>query len=272
MRPLVAPIGLMALAACGAAPAPPPPPADVKDAGPPVAAAPLDACVALRKPLRTLQVLAAEVSLGRSMPVRPLRPELLVRELDADAARARAIATGDAELSKLAADAAARLDRIAGGARALAAAERQGNGEAARTTLLEEMERGELIVALVQQRCGGSESVAGHIPASALQRAVRAGAGAFKKCYEPALRRDPDLHGTVRVRFTVARDGTVSEAADADHGEPDPLAWGKGANTTPLGDPGVVACVLAAFQKLAVPRPEGGTFSATYAVELGSVR
>jgi hypothetical protein len=261
----------LALAACGVSPPPEAPPA----AGPPAAPAPSAAppegpCQALGKSLGTLRTLAALVGLARSMPVRPVDLDRFVGELEADAARARAVQGGDPALAKLGADVAARLAKIAAAGRALAAAKRDADAEAARVTLIDEMERGEIFVGVGDERCGQGESLAGRIPASALQRVVRAGFDGFKKCYEAGLRREPALRGTVRVRFVVARDGSVSEAADADRGPPDPLAWGTGAAGKPLGDAEVSACVVAAFRRLSFPKPAGGSFPATYPIELTS--
>jgi hypothetical protein len=275
-RPLL--VFLTLLAACATAPAPAPPPqATASEVGlrrtiPVAPGPPLDPCGALEKPLRTLRLLAAMVGLGRSMPIRPLRPELFVAELDAEAEQANAVAIGDSDLATLAADTGHRLSTIAGGARALAAAKNDGDAEAARTKLLEEMERGELQVALGDQRCTKGESAAGRLSAVSLQRAVRAGFEGFKGCHEAGLRRRPGLRGTVRVRFTVARDGKVSDAVDADSGSPDPIAWASGPNAAPLGDPEVSACVVATFRKLSFPKPQGGTFSVTYPVELGPAK
>ncbi len=87
MRAVALP-ALLALAACASAPPPAPrtaPPA------PAPGRARADPCAALEKPLLTLRQLAAVVAWGRSMSVRPLRPELFVAERDADAARARSV-------------------------------------------------------------------------------------------------------------------------------------------------------------------------------------
>jgi hypothetical protein len=123
---------------------------------------------------------------------------------------------------------------------------------------------------LAEPRCGKREGEAGQLPISAMQRVVRTGWGEMKKCYEAGLRRDRRLAGAVRVRFVVARDGTVSEARDLDLGAPDPLAWATGADVAPMRDPGVSACVVDAFRRLVFPKPAGGTFATTYAVELGT--
>jgi hypothetical protein len=270
MRPprprLPALVALPLLAACAAAPPPPPQPV----APPPTPEPPLDACTALQKPLGTLRRLAALVALGRSMPGRPLRPESFAAELEADAARARSAHSDDADLAKLAADTAARLDRIDKGVHMLTGAS-GAQAEAARIALLEEMERGELLVALGDTRCTKGESMAGHLPASALQRVVRSAYEGFRSCHEAALRRVPGLRGTVRVRFVVAGDGSVREAANADQGPPDPLEWGAPSSAPPLRDAEASACVVATFRKLTFPKPQGGTFSATLPIELGPV-
>ena len=138
---------------------------------------------------------------------------------------------------------------------------------------------------LVEGKCPRAEGPSGRMPASAIQRVVRPAFGAFKLCYEAGLRRDPGLRGAVRVRFTVARDGAVSEAADADGGGPDPLAFGLGPSAPPIGDAAVRACVVTAFKRLVFPRPipaavgrqasggegdRGGSFSTTVPIDLSS--
>jgi hypothetical protein len=60
----------------------------------------------------------------------------------------------------------------------------------------------------------------------------------------------------------------VSEASDEGLAPPDPLAWGLGDADAPMR-PDVSACVVAAFKRLTFPRPEGGTFGATFPIALG---
>ena len=264
---LLAALALAPTAACGPEPAPAPPP----QSEPVVEATPVALCPALEKPLRTLRELAALVALGRSSPVRPRRADAFVAELDAEAAQALAVKPPDAALAKLAAGTAARLGKIAGAARALAGERDPDAAEAARVALLEEMERGEILVQEGAALCHTGEGLAGRLSAAALARVVRGGSGAFRACYESALRRDAGLpaRGTVRVRFVVARDGTVSEASDEGRGPPDPLAWSRGEGEAPLRDEGVSSCVVGAFRRLVFPKPEGGTFGATIPIELG---
>ncbi len=265
-------LSLPILAACGTSPPPPPSepaPTEPEAAPPAPPATPLTPCAALEKPLHTLRELAALVALGRSMPIQPRRPDRFVAELDAEAAQALAVKSDDAAVAKLAAGTAARLGKIDAAARAFAAGRSPDAAEAARTALLEEMERGEILVHEGAARCHTGEGLAGNLSAAALARVVRGGGGAFRGCYEPALRRDPSLRGTVRVRFVVARDGSVSDASDEGQGPPDPLAWGRGGGEAPMRDGAVSACVVAVFKRFVFPRPEGGTFEATIPIELG---
>jgi hypothetical protein len=268
----------VALPACGADPAPPLAAAPDQVAVAP-SAAPATACEALAGPLRTLRRLAAVVGPGRSMPLRPLHPALFEATLSADAARARAAPPDPGAPARLAAGTAARLEAIAIAARALSARP-PGDAEPAREALLQEMERGELLVLQGGERCAGApagqhsaaalESTAGRLPGSAVQRAVRAGAGAFRACHEAALRRDRTRSGAVRVAFVIGPDGAVTEAADVDLSPPDALAFGLPATAAPLRDAAVSACVLSAFRALTFPRPAGGSFSAVTAIELGA--
>lgn len=273
----------LSLAACAADPPPPPEAPGASATGTPAAAAtpapPATPCEALSAPTATLRRLASIVSFGRSMPVRPLHPIEFATRLDEIARDAKAAPIDDPELAKLAADAVDRLTKIAASARAF---ESKPGSDRARVALLDEMERGELVVVQAEQRCekgGGAsggrfsaaalESGTGRMSAAGVQRALRSGSAAMRQCHEVALRRDPNLAGSLRVRYVVARDGTVASADAADRGPLDPFDWATPTNAPPLRDADVVACVLTAFKRISFPKPEGGTFTATYTLELG---
>ncbi len=78
-------------------------------------------------------------------------------------------------------------------------------------------------------------------------------------CYEPALRRDPQLAGTVSVHFVIDASGAVETAYDA-------------GSTMP--DRGVVSCTVGAFKSISFPAPTStdggpaGKVSVTYPIEL----
>src|SRR5262249_14288404 len=139
----------------------------------------------------------------------------------------------------------------------------------ARTTLLEEMERGEIFVEQGVSLCHSGEGLMGSLSAAALQRVVRGGLRTFRACHEAGVPRHPGLRGAGLVRFVVARDGSGSGGSDESGSPPSPRAWNLGGTVEPLPDPETSACVVAAFKKLVFPRPDRGTFSTTYSIDLG---
>jgi hypothetical protein len=80
---------------------------------------------------------------------------------------------------------------------------------------------------------------------SKIQQTVRAGFGTMRACYDDGLRRDPKLAGKVAIKFTIAPDGHVEDAA------PDA--------TTDLPDKVVVQCVVDAFKPLTFVKAYGKT-------------
>lgn len=96
----------------------------------------------------------------------------------------------------------------------------------------------------------GATSVSGRLPPEVIQRIVRQNFGRFRLCYENGLRNNPNLQGTVSVRFVITRDGSVTGVS------------GGGS----LPDAGVTSCVARAFSGLAFPQPEGGIVTVTYPI------
>ena len=86
-------------------------------------------------------------------------------------------------------------------------------------------------------------NVSGRLAPDVIERIVRQNFGRPRACYLSGLLDDPDLRGTVKTRFVIARDGTVKAATDA------------GSN---LPDPGVISCVVNGFKALVFPAPESG--------------
>jgi hypothetical protein len=100
---------------------------------------------------------------------------------------------------------------------------------------------------------GTFTTVAGRLPPAVIQRIVRSHFGAFRRCYEQGLARDPDLRGSIRARFVIGRDGKVSHVSD--HGSDIP-------------DAEVRDCVLKAFYELVFPAPAGGITTVVYPIML----
>ncbi len=95
-------------------------------------------------------------------------------------------------------------------------------------------------------RMGGT-SVSGALPPEVIQRIVRQQFGRFRLCYENALRIDPELAGTVTIRFSILSDGSVG-------------------GVTPSGSmpAALQGCVAAGFRNIAFPQPEGGIVTVSY--------
>jgi len=90
----------------------------------------------------------------------------------------------------------------------------------------------------------GAVTVSGPLPPEVVQRIVRQTFGRFRLCYEEGLRANSRLEGTVSVKFTIEKDGTVSAVGDG------------GGSTLP--DPKLVTCVARGFAGLSFPEPDGG--------------
>jgi len=85
-----------------------------------------------------------------------------------------------------------------------------------------------------------------------IQRVVRAHFGAFRKCYEEGLGRNPNLTGRVAVKFVIDRSGAVSSAEDSRSDMPDRV---------------VVDCVLSHYRELVFPKPDGGIVTVVYPIQ-----
>lgn len=90
----------------------------------------------------------------------------------------------------------------------------------------------------------------GRIPPAVIQKQIRENFAAFRHCYEEGLKKDPELHGRVTIRFVIGLDGKVQSAS----GEGD------------IPDEKVIDCVARAMRKIAFPAPEGGIVSVAYPI------
>lgn len=96
--------------------------------------------------------------------------------------------------------------------------------------------------------------VVGRLPPELIQKVVRAAYGTFRACYEQGLGRDAKLAGSVVVRFVIARDGKVSNAALV--------------RDSTLPDAQAAECVVKAFYGLVFPTPEAGIVTVVYPILL----
>jgi tetratricopeptide (TPR) repeat protein len=96
----------------------------------------------------------------------------------------------------------------------------------------------------------GATQVSGRLPPEVIQRIVRQQFGRFRLCYENGLRSNPNLQGSVNVRFTIDRSGGV---VDVGNGGSDL----EGVTTS---------CVVNAFRGMAFPAPEAGLVKVVYPI------
>ncbi|MEZ4238501.1 MAG: AgmX/PglI C-terminal domain-containing protein [Myxococcota bacterium] len=62
-------------------------------------------------------------------------------------------------------------------------------------------------------RRGSPPSVSGPMDRGVIQKVVQRNAGQFRYCYEKQLQDHPTLQGSMRVRFVIGTDGTVTSAS-----------------------------------------------------------
>lgn len=92
-------------------------------------------------------------------------------------------------------------------------------------------------------------AVDGELDPSLVSKEVRARIGAIKACYERSLKRNPNLSGKIKVRWTITAAGTVSSVEiDEDS----------------MGDSEVVSCIKGLVSRWRFPAPSGGSVDVVY--------
>jgi hypothetical protein len=92
-------------------------------------------------------------------------------------------------------------------------------------------------------------AVDGELDPSLVSKEVRARLGAIKACYERALKRNPNLSGKIKVRWTITAAGTVS-AVEIEEDS--------------LGDSEVSSCIRGLVLRWRFPAPSGGSVDVVY--------
>jgi hypothetical protein len=87
-----------------------------------------------------------------------------------------------------------------------------------------------------------------------IRRIVRQNFGRFRLCYENGLKNNPNLQGTVKVKFVIDNYGAVVTTDD-------------GGSDIP--DASVSQCVVRAFGTLSFPQPEDDRVWVLYPIVLG---
>jgi outer membrane biosynthesis protein TonB len=92
-------------------------------------------------------------------------------------------------------------------------------------------------------------AVDGELDPSLVSKEVRTRIGAIKACYERSLKRNPNLSGKIKVRWTITAAGTVS-AVEIEEDS--------------MGDPEVVSCIRGLVSRWRFPAPSGGSVDVVY--------
>jgi TonB family protein len=107
---------------------------------------------------------------------------------------------------------------------------------------------------LTEKRISGvvrseAPSVDGTLDPSLVSKEVRARIGAIKACYDRALKRNPNLSGKVKIRWTITAAGTVS-AVEIEEDS--------------MGDAEVSSCIKGLVSRWRFPAPSGGSVDVVY--------
>ena len=92
-------------------------------------------------------------------------------------------------------------------------------------------------------------AVDGELDPSLVSKEVRTRIGAIKACYERSLKRNPNLSGKIKVRWTITAAGTVSSVEIEEDS---------------MGDAEVVSCIKGLVSRWRFPAPSGGSVDVVY--------
>jgi hypothetical protein len=91
---------------------------------------------------------------------------------------------------------------------------------------------------------GGEGIVAlGSLDPALIDAVIKQHMNQIRYCYQRALPRNPSLAGKVGIKFTIAGDGSVSQA---------------GVRATTMNDAAVESCLVGRFMRMRFPTPRGG--------------
>lgn len=92
-------------------------------------------------------------------------------------------------------------------------------------------------------RITGEPVILGPLDKSLIHAVIKQNLNQIRYCYQRELTGNPQLTGTITVKFVIARDGSVSQAET---------------KTTTMNNPAVEGCLNKRFLKFQFPKPKGG--------------
>lgn len=90
---------------------------------------------------------------------------------------------------------------------------------------------------------GGDPIILGALDRSLIDEVIKRHMNQIRYCYQREMTRDPSLAGKVVIRFTIAGDGSVSQAS---------------VKESTMGNGAVESCITGRFMRMQFPEPRGG--------------
>ena len=90
---------------------------------------------------------------------------------------------------------------------------------------------------------GGEPIIMGALDKSLIDAVIKRNMNPIRYCYSRELMKFPKLAGKITVKFSIAKDGTVSSAST---------------KASTMGSPAVESCMNGRFQRFQFPEPKGG--------------
>lgn len=100
-------------------------------------------------------------------------------------------------------------------------------------------------------RIGGNPTILGGLDKSLIDAVIKRNMSQIRYCYQRQLAKNPSLSGKIKVKFVIAKDGSVSKASIA---------------SSTMGGAGkpVQSCIVGRFKKFKFPKPNGGIVIVKY--------
>lgn len=90
---------------------------------------------------------------------------------------------------------------------------------------------------------GGDPIILGALDRSLIDEVIKRNMNQIRYCYQRELTKNPALGGKIVIKFTIAKDGTVSAAST---------------KTTTMNNASVESCIVGRFLRMQFPQPKGG--------------
>ncbi len=92
-------------------------------------------------------------------------------------------------------------------------------------------------------RVGGDPIILGSLDRALIDEVIKRNMNQIRYCYQRELTKKPSLAGKIVIRFTIAKDGSVSAAST---------------KTTSMKNSAVESCIVGRFMRMQFPQPKGG--------------